>query len=360
MRVVHPLACNAARLAVVLCAAFPSACTSGNDSFHDTLDLTERRPASEPPDASTTGDERRGADSATENTGADATESTDADAGNASVTGCGTSGSLMYLLTDMGVLRTFDPALLPTTPAPGNIPPGSFGTVGTAHCVLTDGTTSLPAGDLAVDETGGLWANDVAGNLLRIDPADATCTPTAFDPGPTGFTNMGMTFVGHADGGEALYVVDNAAGPLSNAGRGLATIDLTTFQFTLVGNFGAPLTGHVAELAGTADGRLYGFFLGVLGAPSWFAQIDPATGALLSSTTLPVSIGGVGQTHVAVAAALWGNVLYFFITNTSNAPWADVYAFDRATGTTTLVLSQIGFHVNGAAVRACGAPPSSD
>jgi hypothetical protein len=37
-----------------------------------------------------------------------------------------------------------------------------------------------------------------------------------------------------------------------------------------------------------------------------------------------------------------------------------MYTFDSATGTTTLVLSQIGFQVEGAAVRACGAPPLSD
>jgi hypothetical protein len=278
----------------------------------------------------------------------------DAPAGeSALVSGCGTSGALMYLLTDTGDLHTLDPALLPGIPDLAVVPPGAFGLVGTVNCTLVDGTTSVPTGDLAADETGGLWATDVEGHLLRVDAADATCTATAYDPGPTGFTRVGMTFVGQSDGGDVLYVVDNAAGPLSTAGQGLATIDLATLQFAPVGNFGAPLTGRVAELAGTPAGRLYGFFLGAE-VPSWFAEIDPATGALLSSLELPVTIGGVGQTRVATAAALWGNVLYFFITNTSNAPSADVFTYDLAAGTTTQVLSQIGFHVTGAAVRACG------
>ena len=359
------------RVAAVLCAVFACSCASKTESLRDTLEP----PPSELPDASTPAGEGGAAGS----TDADATDgSTDAAAGDgasvvasgdsapvvasgdsASVIGCASAGALMYLLTDTGVLHTFDPALLPSNPDGGALPAGNFGTVGTVQCTFADGTTSVPTGDLAVDETGGLWANDATGHLERVDPTDATCTGTAFDPGPTGFTNMGMTFVGQPDGGETLYVVDNSLGPLSTAGRGLATIDPTTFQFALVGNFGAPLAGRVAELAGTASGHLYGFFLGAE-VPSWFAEMDPASGALISSTELPVSISGVGQTHVTTAAALWGNVLYFFITNTSNAPSGDVFTYDIGTGATTQVLSQIGFNVTGAAIRACAATMASD
>lgn len=279
---------------------------------------------------------------------ADALALPEAGATDTDLAGCGASGSIMYLLADTGVIRTFDPVLVPT---------GSpFRTLGPLACKLADGTPWTRPGDIAIDRAGVVWINASVGNLFRWDPSNATCTQTPLAAGQSGFTNMGMTFVGSADGTETLLVDDNANGPLSNGGQGLATIDLVTFRLTLLANFGAPLTGRVAELAGTADGRVYGFFYG---PDSWIAEIDPSNGAVLWSTQVPVSLVGSGPTHVTVAAALWEHVLYFFVTNTAVAPSADVYGFDLTTRQTTPLLSQIGFNVTGAVVHTCGATPSA-
>jgi hypothetical protein len=280
---------------------------------------------------------------------ADALARAEAGAGDADLAGCGASGPIMYLLEETGVLRTFDPALVPT---------GSpFRTIGPLACTLADGTSWTEPGSMAIDRAGIVWVDGNLGHLFQWDPSNATCRETTYRAGQNGFTNMALAFVGRTDGTEALLVVDNANGPASSSGQGLATIDLTTLRSTLLANFDAPLTGRVAELAGTEDGHLYGFFFG---PQSWIAEIDPLNARLLWTTPPPLPPVGSGPTHVVVAAALWGTVLYFFITNTAVAPSADVYAFDLTTRQTTPVLSQIGFNVTGAVVRMCGPTPSSD
>jgi hypothetical protein len=209
---------------------------------------------------------------------------------------------------------------------------------------------------MTVDSKGGLWVTDVAGHLFQADANTGACAPTAYQPSQSGFTRMGMAFVGHPDGTETLFVVDDSNGPLSTDGLGLGTIDLVALQLASVGNFPAPLTGHVAELAGTSDGHLYGFFLG---PQSFVAEIDPARATLLWSTPVTVPLVPTGPAHVVVATALWQGLLYVFLTNSAVAPSADVYAFDLTSRATTTVQSQVGFNVTGAAVRSCTlAPPT--
>ena len=157
--------------------------------------------------------------------------------------------------------------------------------------------------------------------------------------------------------GETLYVVDNVNGPASTAGLGLRKVDVASFLLTPIGNFDGGLQGRVAELAGTKDGRLYGFFPGV---DSWVAEIDPSTAHILSSTQVPISLAATGPTHVDTAVSLFGGVFYMYVAATGIAPFTDVSAFNPATGTTGVVFPQIGFNVLGAGVATCTPPVSTE
>jgi hypothetical protein len=331
-------------LGLFLLAILAGGCGQRNESLKDTLDPAARPHAA---DASRAAD-AAGVDAEVPPDEADALARAEAAAADADLAGCGASGSIMYLLEETGVLRTFDPALAPT---------GSpFRNIGPIVCTLTGGTAWTGPVDMGMDRTGVVWINGNQGHLFQWDPGRGRCRETMYQGGQGGFTKMSLAFVGRADGTETLFVVDNANGPASASGQGLATIDLMTLRLMLLANFAAPLTGRVAELAGTENGHLYGFFFG---SQSWIAEIDPSNAQLLWNTPLPLPSVGSGPTHVVVAAALWGTVLYFFITNTAVAPSADVYAFDLTTRQTRPVLSQIGFNVTGAVVRMCGPTPSS-
>lgn len=329
-------------------AVLAGACGSGSERLRDTLPTQRGSGSPYAQGGASRAPNTAGVDAEAGAEEADALASAETEAADADLAGCDASGSIMYLLADTGVLRTFDPALIPT-----GVP---FQIVGPLACTLADGSPWAQPGNMAIDRAGIGWVTDAVGNLFRWDPGNATCKQTAFQAGASGFTRMGMGLVGRVDGTETLFVVDNSNGPLTSSGQGLATIDLVTLRLTLLGNFAAPLTGRWAELAGSADGHLYGFFSG---AQSWIAEIDPSNAALLWNAPVPAALVGSGQAHIAVAAALLGKVLYYFVTNTAAAPSADVTAFDITTHATTQALSQIGFNVTGAAVRTCGPTPSS-
>jgi hypothetical protein len=271
----------------------------------------------------------------------------DADFG-AAVSVCGASARIVYLLDEKGVLRRFDPTRAAAS---------AFQTVGQTHCALAGGIGWAGAGNMTVNKSGVAWVTDVVGNMFTVNTTDAMCKPTTFQAGQSGFSKVGMTFVGNADGTETLYVVDNVNGPISVAGKGLAKIDLATLVLTPIANFDGVLQGRVAELAGTSDGHLYGFFPGV---DSWMAEIDPSSGHILSSAPVGVSLTAPGPTHVDTAVSLFGGVFYTYVANTAIAPFSDVSAFDPVARTTSLAFPQIGFNVLGAGVADCAQPASPE
>ena len=164
---------------------------------------------------------------------------------------------------------------------------------------------------MAVDRNAVAWVNyvqtdgsggDTAGVLYRVNTLDATCDPTPALQLPPDWYRIGMGYA--TDGGgsasETLYV----AAVQSTAGMGLGSIDFTTNSVRSVGPFSAPLTGQSAELTGTGDGRLYGFFTT---SPVEVAQIDSATGA----TQPPVPMNGV-RAPQDWAFSFWGGHFYLY------------------------------------------------
>jgi hypothetical protein len=181
------------------------------------------------------------------------------DAG-ANQAGCSEAAKLVYVVTDQNELYSF---------APDKV---TFTSIGTLSCPSGVATPN----SMAVDRSGTAWVNFSDGSLFKVSTADASCSATSFKPGQSGFGRFGMAFATNSatSQDETLYVVgiEGLAG-----GKGLAKIDLLTMALTTIGDFSGNLQGQGAELTGTGDGRLFGFF--TTSPYATLAQIDKSTGA---------------------------------------------------------------------------------
>jgi hypothetical protein len=204
---------------------------------------------------------------------------------------------------------------------------------------------------MAVDRAGTAWVNFSDGALFKVSTATAACTATSFQKGQSNFTRFGMAFATNSATSqeETLYVVGIEG---INGGRGLAKIDLTTMILTTLGDFSGDLRGQGAELTGTGDGRLFGFFTTVPYAK--LAQIDKSAGG----TTAEQSLDGV-STGNAWAFSFWGGDFWFY-TSQGQAPSVVTRKETSASGALTTPLRDVGgFRIVGAGVSTCAptAPP---
>jgi hypothetical protein len=203
---------------------------------------------------------------------------------------------------------------------------------------------------MAVDRNGVAWVTDKTGLLYKVSTTDASCQPTAFQ-NQHGFTKVGMGFAGYAaEGTETLYVVDNSNASLSSAGQGLASINLASLALNPIANFDGALAGLGAELTGTGDGHLYGFFP----VDSSIDLIDPATARIVSRAPVALPVPA-GSGEYDFAFSFWGGDFFTYVAWGANpaGTTTDVTLFDPATGATSLVLPQIGFNVIGAGSSTC-------
>ncbi|MCA9620031.1 MAG: hypothetical protein KC731_13490 [Myxococcales bacterium] len=231
---------------------------------------------------------------------------------------CATGTESVYLIGEDAQLFRFDPSSL------------SVSLVGTLACPTSAGTPF----SMAVARDGYAWVEYTDGRLYRVDIGTAECVATDFVPGQLGFASFGMGMIGNEETSkDTFYVADYG-------GLGLATLDRSTLKLQFVGaydTFSGP-----AELTGTADGRLYGFFskqgLAVV------AELDPTNAAILSKVPQPVDIG------VAWAFAFWGGDFYLF-TSPDGGP-SNVDRFRPSDGTTTFVM-KVPSVVIGAGVSTC-------
>jgi hypothetical protein len=119
-----------------------------------------------------------------------------------------------------------------------------FERIGEIGCPTAEGTFSM-----AIDRWGTAWVQFMDGNVFAVNTADATCKPTSFKAGQTGFEHFGMGYArnGDAANGETLYM----------AGAGLGALDTKTFQITFLGS----MTAGRTELTGR-DTELFAFNVG--------------------------------------------------------------------------------------------------
>lgn len=255
---------------------------------------------------------------------------------------CSEAAQLVYVLSDANDLYSFRPNLR------------QFTRIGPLRCP----TTAQP-NSMAIDRDAVAWVNyvesglgDVAGSVYRVNTADASCSAAPSARLPRGWFRLGMGFstASADDTSETLFVTATAdpfGGPSAGLGR------LTGNALTPVGPFTGALRGQSAELTGTGDGRLFGFFTTT---PVQVAQIDKSTGAITDARPLP----GV-ETPQAWAFSFWGGDFYLYtapsalVGRTSN-----VTRYRPSDGTIdTGYMRDVGFRIVGAGVSTCApiAPP---
>lgn len=188
---------------------------------------------------------------------------------------------------------------------------------------------------MAVDRQGVAWILFNDGHIYNVDVKTAACKATAYATGQQGFSTFGMGFVSNSKGSadETLYVADYN-------GKGLARIDTAALTLTKVGPWDT-LTG-AAELTGTGDARLYGFFNY---SPIIVAEIDKSSGKILSKAQQPTITIGSGW-----AFAFWGGDFYLFTSPTGQS---QIDRYRPADGTTVTVKKGLGTNIVGAGVSTC-------
>ena len=243
-------------------------------------------------------------------------------------TGCSEAAKLVYVVSDLNELFSFKPDT------------GTFTKIGELKCPSASTPNSM-----AVDRTGVAWVNFSDGNLFKVSTSDASCEATKYVPDQEGFHTYGMAFAtnGATSVEETLYVVGIDG---IDSGKGLAKVDLTTMKLTKIGDFSGDLTGKGAELTGTGDGRLFGFFTTKPNAK--LAQINTGTGATTDESTLT----GV-STGDAWAFSFWGGDFWFY---TAVKPAFSVLTRKQSStdGNISTVKQDVGgFRIVGAGVSTC-------
>ena len=242
--------------------------------------------------------------------------------------GCSDAAKLVYVVSDSNELFSFAPDKL------------AFAKIGTLNC---DAGAASP-NSMAVDRSGTAWVNYSDGGLFKVSTADASCTATTYEKGQGGLQRFGMAFATNSatSTDETLYVVGIEG---TNGGKGLAKIDLTTMKLTMIGDFSGNLAGQGAELTGTGDGRLFGFF--TTQPDATLAEIAKADG----STTNPSDLSGV-STGTAWAFSFWGGDFWFYTS--SGAPSTVTRKQTSTDGALSTAKADVGgFRIVGAGVSTC-------
>lgn len=245
--------------------------------------------------------------------------------------GCSEAAKLVYVVSDDNDLFSFAPDKT------------AFTKIGTLDCPAGGATPN----SMAIDRTGTAWVNYSDGALFKASTADASCQATSYENGQGGITRFGMAFATNTATSqeETLFVVGIEA---MNGGRGLAKIDLTTMKLTSLGDFSGTLRGKGAELTGTGDGRLFGFF--TTQPDATLAQINKDDGA----TTGDANLNGV-NTGSAWAFSFWGGDFYFY-TATATGLGGSKVTRKQTSGDGALSTAKDdvgGFRIVGAGVSTC-------
>jgi hypothetical protein len=255
--------------------------------------------------------------------------------------GCTMAAELVYVLSTDNHLWSFEPGKK------------QFIDIGVLGCNVQAGAQP---NSMAVDRNADAWVNyvtsnglgtDTAGWVYKVSTKDASCeaTPTFTLPSASWY-RLGMGFSTDAVGGtaETLYVAGTGMVGSSNS-PGLGKLNFTTKSLVPINQFtGDPLlTGQSAELTGTGDARLFGFFTT---SPVRVAQMDKSAKIL---SDMPVN--GV-PTPMAWAFSFWGGAFYLYTSD--GISQSTVTRFDPTTKSvdTSYVLTAPTV-IDGAGVSTC-------
>jgi hypothetical protein len=243
---------------------------------------------------------------------------------------CTAAAKLVYVLSSDDDLYAFAPSQL------------VFTKIGRLQCPVQGTPNSM-----AIDRTGTAWVNYTGGDLVKVSTSDATCTKTQYVTNQNNVTMFGMAFATTGAGSDEETLFISGLTAAAGGGKGLGRIDLNTLQLTMLGDYSDGLTGRGAELTGTGDGRLYGFFTTTPYAT--LAQVDPSRGA----TSNDKSLNGV-NTGLAWAFSFWGGDFWFY---TSDGTRSSNVTQLKTSGELAVAKDDVGFRIVGAGVSTC-APTS--
>lgn len=241
--------------------------------------------------------------------------------------GCSDAAKLVYVLSDDDDLHSF---------APDNL---VFKKVGRLSC------SGISPNSMAVDRSGTAWVNGQDGGLYRVSTRDASCTPTTFAKSQNGFFRFGMAFASNTSGSDAeTLFISGVVGS-----KGLATVDLSALTVKPIANYPGVLGQQGAELTGTGEGKLYGFFTTTPNAT--LARIEKANAVTSEDKTLQ----GV-STGTAWAFSFWGGDFWFYTS--SDGPSRVTRLKSSSDNSIAVVVPDVGgFRIVGAGVSTC-APTS--
>lgn len=242
---------------------------------------------------------------------------------------CSDESKLVYVFSSDNQIYSFDP------------PTKKFTLLGSPDCNTTQQPNSM-----AVDRNLVAWINYI-GSIYTVNLDTLSgCTKAMDLPNP--YQQIGMGFATNAAGttDETLFIDGIGGG-------GLAKIDTVTKALTPLGNFSNDqnLAGQSAELTGTGDARLFGYF--TTSPNVRVAEIDKSNGVILSDQQLQ----GVSPPN-SWAFSFWGGDLYLYAATLGNSR---VVKFNPATGALDAnYIPDVGFTIVGAGVSTCAPviPPS--
>lgn len=249
--------------------------------------------------------------------------------------GCtGQATDFVYVLSAENVLYSFAPNLK------------KFTEIGPLGC-----QTTMQPNSMAVDRNAVAYVNyfDETGNggaIYQVSTSDASCGGKIMDM-PQGWYQVGMGYSTSGVGSTAEVLYVDGIGDGTGDGSGLGLVDLVGKTVGPIGPFSGALQGQAAELTGTGDGRLFGFFTS---SPVEVAQIDKTNG----STQTPVTMTGV-QVPNDWAFSFWGGHFYLYTSQgEGSGNGSDVTDYDPTTGSVnTTFMTGIGFDIVGAGVSTC-------
>ena len=265
--------------------------------------------------------------------------------GGVNQNGCSEAAKLIYVLSVDNDLYSFQPIQK------------QFKKIGRLGC-----QTSMTPNSMAIDRDATAWVNyaeadpisgkDTGGAIFKVSTANASCQATNVALS-SGWYRLGMGFATDAVNGttDTLYIAGSPNGGLGGGGQspGLAKIDLAQQKVVPIGNFSGALKGQNAELTGTGDARLYGFFTTT---PVEVAEINKGSGSIVSSKPLAQV-----ETPSFWAFSFWGGDFYLYTAPDATmnpGRTTNVTHYSPGSGAAdTAYMTNIGFRIVGAGVSTC-------
>ena len=258
---------------------------------------------------------------------------------------CGAAGvDLVYVVDQNNNFLSFDPEALGTAADPFNL-------IGALNCPAGQ---SLRLGEgagtpfsMSVDRNGTAWVLYTSGEIFHVSIDNASCQPTSFQVGQSGFELFGMGFVTDAAGGDAETLFVTGGDAETSTPGDLASIDTGSMTLTPLGSL--PNAEFGPELTGTGDAQLFGYYPGA--GTTFIAEMDKASGATVQNHPLTAN----GSIPAAWAFAHYGGKFYVFISTQDiiGGITSRVVEFDPAGPSETTVIPNSPHTIVGAGVSTC-------